>query len=79
MSEVRYSGDKIMIYPNGVGGSWAGPTYHTGSSVQDDVQFVADVIGDVKSKFCVDERRVFGVGYVEFYIFRFLRRVTYCY
>lgn len=53
-----------MIYPNGLGGSWAGPSYHTGSTVQQDVQFVADVIQDVKSKFCVDEQKVFGVGYI---------------
>ncbi|KAF1850264.1 carbohydrate esterase family 1 protein [Cucurbitaria berberidis CBS 394.84] len=62
MSEARYSGDKIMVYPNGVGGSWAGPTYHKDSSVQEDVQFVADVIADAKQKFCVDEQRVYGVG-----------------
>lgn len=64
MSEARYSGEKIMIYPNGEGGSWAGPTYHSGSSVGEDVQFVKDVIEDVKGRFCVDEQRVFGVGYV---------------
>ena len=64
MSDAKYSGDKIMIYPNGLDGSWAGPTYHKGSSVQEDVQFVADVIGDVKSKFCVDEQKIFGVGFV---------------
>ncbi|CAO2647584.1 Nn.00g085060.m01.CDS01 [Neocucurbitaria sp. VM-36] len=62
MSEARYSGEKIMIYPNGVGGSWAGPTYHTGSSVQEDVQFVADLIDDVKGRFCVDDQKVYGVG-----------------
>jgi poly(3-hydroxybutyrate) depolymerase len=62
MSQSRYSGDKIMIYPNGEGGSWAGPSYHNGSTVAEDVQFVRDVIEDVKSEFCVDEDNVFGVG-----------------
>ncbi|KAH7397384.1 Alpha/Beta hydrolase protein [Pyrenochaeta sp. MPI-SDFR-AT-0127] len=62
MSEKRYSENKIMIYPNGIQGSWAGPSYHKGSSVQQDVQFVADVINDVKNKFCIDEQKVFGVG-----------------
>lgn len=64
MSQGRYSGEKIMIYPNGVGGSWAGPSYHDGSSVTEDVQFVKDVIDDVKGRFCVDEMKVFGAGYV---------------
>jgi poly(3-hydroxybutyrate) depolymerase len=65
MSEGRYSGDKIMVYPNGIDGSWAGPSYHknTSSTIQQDIQFVADVLTDVKSDFCVDESRVYGVGY----------------
>jgi poly(3-hydroxybutyrate) depolymerase len=62
MDHKSYSGDKIMVYPNGVGGSWAGPTYHEKSTVAEDVQFVKDVIGEVKDSFCVDEEKVFGVG-----------------
>ncbi|KAH7074239.1 Alpha/Beta hydrolase protein [Paraphoma chrysanthemicola] len=62
MSQGRYSGEKIMVYPNGVGGSWAGPTYHTASTVAEDVQFVKDVIEDFKKQFCVDEANVFGAG-----------------
>lgn len=62
MSQDRYSSDKIMIYPNGVSGSWAGPTYHEGSTIAEDVQFTKDVIEDVKARFCVDEEKVFGAG-----------------
>jgi poly(3-hydroxybutyrate) depolymerase len=62
MSQERYSADKIMIYPNGIGGSWAGPTYHSGSTVTEDVTFMKDVIEDVKSRFCIDEAKVFGAG-----------------
>jgi poly(3-hydroxybutyrate) depolymerase len=78
MSEKRYSGDRIMIYPNSLDGSWAGPSYHRNesSTVQEDVQFVADVIADVKGRFCVDEERVFGVGYVPFYPFRLALLIT---
>lgn len=64
LSEARYSGDKIMIYPNGIDGSWAGASYHKGSSVADDIQFAADIITDVKNKFCVDEDKVYALGYV---------------
>jgi poly(3-hydroxybutyrate) depolymerase len=64
MNEKRYSGDKIMIYPDGLGGSWAGPSYHKDSTVAEDVQFVGDLIEHVKGEFCVDEEKVFGVGYV---------------
>ncbi|PSN75528.1 alpha/beta-hydrolase [Corynespora cassiicola Philippines] len=62
MSEMRYSGDKIMVYPNGIGGSWAGPTYHAGTTVQEDIQFVADVIEDVESIACIDDSKVFAAG-----------------
>jgi poly(3-hydroxybutyrate) depolymerase len=49
MSQERYSSDKIMVYPNGIDGSWAGPSYHDRSTVAE------DIIGDVKGLFCVDE------------------------
>jgi poly(3-hydroxybutyrate) depolymerase len=62
MSEARYSGDKIMVYPNGIEGSWAGPTYHNGSTVAEDVQYVADLIVDVKGRMCVADGEVFAVG-----------------
>lgn len=31
--------------------------------MEEDVQFVKNVIEDVDSRLCVDEKRVFGVGY----------------
>jgi poly(3-hydroxybutyrate) depolymerase len=66
MSEARFSSEKIMVYPNGIDGSWAGPSYHNGSTVAEDVQFVADIVQDVEAKFCVDESKIYGVGYVMF-------------
>jgi poly(3-hydroxybutyrate) depolymerase len=62
MSEARYSSDKIMVYPNGIEGSWAGPTYHNGSTVTEDIQYVADLIVDVKGRMCVEDGEVFAVG-----------------
>lgn len=53
---------KIMVYPNGEGGSWAGPTYHTATTVTEDIQFVSDLLADVKSNLCVDDNKIFGVG-----------------
>ncbi|KAF2741875.1 carbohydrate esterase family 1 protein [Sporormia fimetaria CBS 119925] len=62
MSEERFSKEKIMVYPNGIGGSWAGPTYHKGSSVDEDVQFVQDIVKDLEAKFCIDSSQIYGVG-----------------
>ncbi|EMD64381.1 carbohydrate esterase family 1 protein [Bipolaris sorokiniana ND90Pr] len=62
LNNETYSGSKIMVYPEGAGESWAGPTYHNATSVGEDVQFVADVIANVENRFCVDEARVFAFG-----------------
>lgn len=62
MSQERFSKDKIMIYPNGIQGSWAGPTYHTDTSVEEDIIFVQDVVTDVQSRFCVDPSRIYAAG-----------------
>jgi poly(3-hydroxybutyrate) depolymerase len=51
-----------MIYPNGEGGSWAGPTYHNDTTIAEDIQYVADLLADAKSSFCVDDTRVFATG-----------------
>jgi poly(3-hydroxybutyrate) depolymerase len=53
---------KIMVYPNGEGGSWADPTYHSATSIAEDIQFVADILTDIKSNLCVEEAKIFAVG-----------------
>lgn len=60
-SESRYSGSKIMVYPSGADGNWAGPSY-ANASIAEDLQFVSDVLKDVKGNYCVDERRVYATG-----------------
>jgi poly(3-hydroxybutyrate) depolymerase len=62
MSQERFSAEKIMVYPNGIDGSWAGPTYHTGSSVDEDITFVEDVVRDLGERACVDTARVYAAG-----------------
>jgi poly(3-hydroxybutyrate) depolymerase len=61
LNEKRYSDDKIMIYPDGLRGSWAAPSYHKDkdSTVAEDVQFVSD---HVKGELCVDEERSSVLG-----------------
>ena len=62
LSEARFSADKIMVYPNGIGGSWAGASYHNGSTVAKYVQFIIDLVADLEESFCVDARRVYATG-----------------
>ncbi|KAF2761463.1 hypothetical protein EJ05DRAFT_264925 [Pseudovirgaria hyperparasitica] len=61
MSEARFSGSKIMVYPTGADGNWAGPSY-ANATVGEDLQFIEDVLADVMGNFCVDERRVYATG-----------------
>jgi poly(3-hydroxybutyrate) depolymerase len=62
LSNSKYSGEKIMVYPNGINGSWAGPSYHDGP-VEEDLQFVSDLLVALRSNFCVDETRIYATGF----------------
>lgn len=63
MDRDEFSADKIMVYPNGLGGSWAGPAYHTDSTVKEDIQFVKDIISDLEKRACIDTTKVYATGY----------------
>ena len=58
---ARYTADKIMIYPNGLGGAWAGANYSK-ATVGEDLQFVWDLLADVRANFCVDSARIYATG-----------------
>ncbi|KAI9712332.1 MAG: hypothetical protein M1820_001545 [Bogoriella megaspora] len=58
---AKYSGNKIMVYPDGINGSWAGPSY-ADTTVDQDLQFVQDVLDDVRSKYCIDDSRIYATG-----------------
>lgn len=61
LDEAKYTGDKITIYPNGLGGAWAGASYSK-STVSQDLQFVHDTLAHARSEFCVDSARVYATG-----------------
>ncbi|KAI0904695.1 carbohydrate esterase family 1 protein [Ustulina deusta] len=61
MSESRFSADKIMVYPNGVGGAWAGANYSQ-VSVDEDLRFVADLLTELRAEYCVDDARIYATG-----------------
>jgi polyhydroxybutyrate depolymerase len=54
----------IVVYPDGLGGSWnAGTCCGTSMSTNvDDVAFVADLLDAMETELCVDTRRVFATG-----------------
>ncbi|KAI1455262.1 carbohydrate esterase family 1 protein [Annulohypoxylon moriforme] len=61
MSEARFSGDKIMVYPNGVGGAWAGANYSE-VSVTEDLQFISDLLDALRDSYCIDDSRIYATG-----------------
>lgn len=61
MSESRFSANKIMVYPNGVGGAWAGANYSS-VSVDEDLQFVTDLLTELRDEYCVDDSRIYATG-----------------
>jgi poly(3-hydroxybutyrate) depolymerase len=50
-----------MVYPNGVDGAWAGPKYAK-TSVAEDLQFVSDLLADLRSNYCIDDSRIYATG-----------------
>ncbi|KAI0111223.1 carbohydrate esterase family 1 protein [Nemania sp. FL0031] len=61
MSESRFSANKIVVYPNGVGGAWAGANYSQ-VSVAEDLQFVDDLLAELRADYCVDDSRIYATG-----------------
>ncbi|KAI1173979.1 carbohydrate esterase family 1 protein [Nemania sp. FL0916] len=61
LSESRFSANKIMVYPDGVGGAWAGANYSE-ISVPEDLQFVNDLLAELKSEYCLDDARIYATG-----------------
>ncbi|KAL9113467.1 MAG: hypothetical protein Q9227_002508 [Pyrenula ochraceoflavens] len=61
LDEAQYTADKIMVYPDGINGSWAGANYST-ATVPQDLQFVWDMLADIRSHFCIDSSRIYATG-----------------
>lgn len=61
LDEAQYTGDKIMVYPNGVGGAWAGANYSS-TTMPEDLQFTWEVLADIRSNYCVDSARIYATG-----------------
>ncbi|EON97591.1 putative ferulic acid esterase protein [Phaeoacremonium minimum UCRPA7] len=61
LDEPQYTANKIMVYPDGVDGAWAGASYST-VAVAEDVQFVHDLLADVRQRYCIDSARIYATG-----------------
>ncbi|KAB5539260.1 carbohydrate esterase family 1 protein [Coniochaeta sp. 2T2.1] len=61
LSEDRYSAGKIMVYPDGVRGNWAGANY-SNVSLDVDLQFVHDLLMELRDQFCIDNSRIYATG-----------------
>ncbi|KAH8897519.1 alpha/beta-hydrolase [Thozetella sp. PMI_491] len=61
LDETQYTGNKIMVYPDGRNGAWAGANYST-ATVAEDLQFVHDLLADVRTRYCIDSARIYATG-----------------
>ena len=61
LNERRFTADKIMVYPNGLGGAWAGANYSE-ATVEQDLQFVWDMLADIRANYCIDSARIYATG-----------------
>ncbi|KAK0384290.1 hypothetical protein NLU13_8378 [Sarocladium strictum] len=51
----------IMVYPDGIGGAWAGANY-SAATVRQDLDFVLDLLSDLRHQYCVDNDKIFATG-----------------
>lgn len=61
LDNAKYTADKIMVYPNGLGGAWAGASYSK-ATVEEDLQFVWDMLINLRQNFCVNSARIYATG-----------------
>ncbi|KAJ7871683.1 hypothetical protein B0H14DRAFT_2345060, partial [Mycena olivaceomarginata] len=61
LSGSKYSADKIPVYPNGVGGTWAGANYSE-ATVSKRLNFVSDLLNEICAGWCVNSSRVYATG-----------------
>ncbi|KAJ7328031.1 carbohydrate esterase family 1 protein [Mycena albidolilacea] len=61
LSGSKYSAEKILVYPNGLGGAWAGANYSE-ATVPEDLQFVSDLLDEIRSGWCIDNSRIYATG-----------------
>lgn len=57
----EFAPDKIVVYPDGVEQGWAGANYSR-ATVPQDLQFTADLLADLRARYCVDSARVYATG-----------------
>ncbi len=61
LDEAQYTGDKIVVYPDGIDGAWAGANYST-ATVPQDLDFVWDLLADIRTRYCIDSARIYATG-----------------
>ncbi|KAJ7790480.1 hypothetical protein B0H14DRAFT_2625978 [Mycena olivaceomarginata] len=67
-SGSKYSAEKILVDPNGVGGAWAGANYSE-TTFPENLQFVSD-LDEIRAGWCIDKSRIYatdlsiGAGFV---------------
>jgi poly(3-hydroxybutyrate) depolymerase len=58
---TKYSETRIFVYPNGVSGTWAGPSYAK-ASITEDLQFISNLLDDLRKSYSTDDHRIYATG-----------------
>ena len=61
LSDEEFSANKIMLYPDGIDNSWAGPSY-ANTTVEQDLLWISDILTHVRSEYCIDSARIYATG-----------------
>jgi poly(3-hydroxybutyrate) depolymerase len=61
LDDEDFAEDTILVYPDGVDGSWAGASY-ANTTMEQDLQFTHDMLATVRQEYCVDSARIYATG-----------------
>ncbi|KAF3942457.1 hypothetical protein ABW19_dt0200094 [Dactylella cylindrospora] len=62
-SSTRWSDGRILVYPDGIDGVWAtGIGGNSTTPLDEDLQFVSDLLDNLRSNFCIDSTRIYATG-----------------
>ncbi|KAJ6260099.1 hypothetical protein Dda_4320 [Drechslerella dactyloides] len=59
-NEPQWGAGKILVYPDALNGTWA--TGAGGTPVEQDLEFVQDMVDELKDTYCVDTARIYATG-----------------
>ncbi|EGX48091.1 hypothetical protein AOL_s00081g87 [Orbilia oligospora ATCC 24927] len=61
-SMPRWGNGKIFVYPDALGGVWAGMPGNMTTPLEKDLEFMSDLLNYLRNNYCVDNEKIYATG-----------------